>query len=78
MFGIGNKLLLYGGIALAAVAGYFGWKHKVKSEATNEERAKRQQEVLEAAKDRQEIDQDVSTRSDEQLDDLLRPPTERK
>lgn len=69
-----NKIWLYLGIALAAIAGYFGWKAKVRSDAVNEERAKRQQDVVDAFKDRQKSDADIDNLSDDELRERLRPP----
>lgn len=69
-----NKLYLYAGIALAGIAAYFGWKTKVRSDAKKEELARQQTEVINAAKQRKEIEQRVSTTSDDRLDEFLQPP----
>lgn len=69
-----DKIWLYLGIALAAIGAYFGWKTKVRSDARNEERQRQQQEVVNAAKDRKNIEHRVDSATDEQLDKWLQPP----
>lgn len=69
-----NKIWLYIGLVLAGIAAYFGWRTKIRSDAIDDERKKQQQEVLNAANERNKINQRVDSADDAKLDEWLQPP----
>lgn len=69
-----DKLWLYLGIAIAAIGAFFGIRAKIRSDAIDEERARQQQEVLNAAKQRKEIEQRIDVADPTDIDKYLQHP----
>lgn len=65
------KILLWGGIALAVLAGLAGVRHSIRRGAVAEERERNHKQALDRVKEVRDVDEDLARRSDADINKRL-------